>query len=126
MGEALLEAPVQLQRLAERGQPGGGGGGGHRAHRIGLIAGEVQAAHHREDQQRAGDIDRSERQPDPVIGAGDAVLHFGDAIERQHGEGEQERHDIEGVDTVLQQPHHADAEQGEEGADPEGRASGRR
>ena len=103
--DLLPQPPVHRQRLADDRDPGGGDRGEHRGRGIGRQLQPVSRAHRADQQQRADDVRRHQREIDPVVGARHAVLQAAEREQRQAGAGDVERHDLVGVEVRAEQPH---------------------
>ena len=107
----LAEAAVEHQHLSERRQPDRGRRQDHRGRCVERQAREPGRAHQYGEQQLPHDVGRHDAERDPVVGAGDAVLHVGQRIGRQRDAGDVERDHRVLIEIRLDQPDQAGAEQ---------------
>ena len=105
--DPVTQPAVKHEELPERGHPDAQTGERHRGYGVEGQADQPGGRHRDREQQLARDIGGHDAEPDPVIGARDAVLRVGERIGRQRDAGEIKRDHGVVVEPGLQQPHQA-------------------
>ena len=115
--QAGRQLAVDARRHADKLGDGGGVGGedGHDDRRlgVGLKAGDECRAHEDEDQHRAHQIGRRQREDRPAVRPRQALQHVGQRDHRQADEAEHEGHDVVALDVRREQPDRERADAGD-------------